>query len=283
VTIKPETATAAFLSKDSLTGSDNTFNHYRDVNPVSKFSMDRMIQESKDIAVQELYQTLTNNNQFDDYVLSRSYWYDHWWTEVGDGRLSDILKESEHSRWKFKEKSKQSAYQILSPVHNSDVLQMTCPLYFEEQILRSLNTGNMIIDDEKYEELRSFGLNGEKENLVLMMELMSNSNFEKSLVYLLFLLKEFGSKILNLKELNHVNFRSLMTFLGIGEQNLCNMSIHRMTMVLKEHKKFTKTNAMRLSMLFAGQAVNYNQVDSLWIQGPVLKADSFNELNPEEV
>jgi hypothetical protein len=96
-------------------------------------------------------------------------------------------------------------------------------------------------------------------------------------------LKEFGQKILPLKEASHVNFKSLLTFLNIKLENINSIDIHHATEILRNHKKFTRINAMQLSMLYTSESVNYTTVTpSFWTPGPVLKLNCENFLNEEE-
>ncbi len=152
---------------------------------------------------------------------------------------------------------------------------LNCDIYYEDAFLKHLNAGNIVIDEEKYQEFRAYGLTGNDENLVLMMELMSNSDFDKSVVYLLFLLKEFGSPIQKLKkESTQVNFRSLMSYLKLNVKKLGELNIYTMTGILRKHKQFTPLNAMRVATLFSGDTIDYSDSGNVcWTNGPVLKQD----------
>ena len=117
-----------------------------------------------------------------------------------------------------------------------------------------------------------------------MMELMSNCDFKESIVYLLFLLKEFWSSLIPLKESSHVNFKSLLSFLKLGQKKKHNpIDIHQMTNTLKHHKKFTRENAQRISQLFSQEYIDYdNQEYEIWTSGPVLMPDANDHLNNED-
>jgi hypothetical protein len=56
----------------------------------------------------------------------------------------------------------------------------------------------------------------DKDNHVLAMEIMANSNYSQSIFYLLRLFKDFSDKMANQKSRNHVNFKSLVSYLSIG-------------------------------------------------------------------
>lgn len=170
-------------------------------------------------------------------------------------------------------------FQILGLIRKGALEDLTCPIYLEEELLALLNSDSVTIDVEKYQEFRAFGRTADKENLILLMELMSNCNFTDSVVYLLFLLKEFGYLMESLKESNHVNFKSLLNFLELDPKDFKNVSIMDMTRALQEHNQFTETNAMRVSMLYAGDRFEYNDVSmkidgqAVWTQGPVIRKE----------
>lgn len=280
VTIKPLNATAAFVSKDGLQGSENTLNHYADLCPISVYEarifMDAVyVEKSKQV----FDMLLTNNPTVNTiYVTPRIWNMGSWGTGFGYKPFQTCIPKEIHQH-RFKQVCKNNEYQLLSPIHGSDIAKINCPVYYEESLLKLLNVGNIEITEEKYEELRSFGRTADKENHILMMELMSNSDFEKSIFYLLALLKEFGKKIVLLKERDHVNFKSLLSFLNLTDKNLEKMSIQRMTLCLKQHKQFTRTNAMKLSTLCLYDQFNQTQSDGYWALGPVLKPEYENQLN----
>jgi hypothetical protein len=157
-----------------------------------------------------------------------------------------------YSKWGMRD-LKQDLYAVTP---ESKINQLKCPIYLETEILKCLNNNRIIIDENKYEELRAFGLSGDNENLILMMELMANSDFEKSFIYLLFLLKEFGNKIVTIKEAHHVNFKSLLIYFGLNVKQLNSINLLALTAALKKHNKFTRSNVQRITSLCA-----YDQYD----------------------
>ena len=178
----------------------------------------------------------------------------------------------------------ESQYQLLAYVPDASVNSMNCPIYLQDEILKQLNTGNLIINEKKYRELRAFGETGDKDNIVLMMELMANSDYEKSVAYLIFLLREFGQKICQYSEVDHVNFKSLLNFLDIPKTKLAqrwDFNVHYITTLLKKHKVFTKNNVMMLTSLCANDSIDDN--DSCpWQSGISLKPTFYNTLDKDE-
>ena len=275
-TIKPANATAAFVSKTELMGSDSTLDFYNNLMPIDFVNLTSFLNEMTDQASAKLIESIARN--IDNIFLDTSLWkHKPYSNEFGNTRLYDVLT---HSTYSHKTESLKPEYNLLGFRRTSPLSECEAPIYFEDELLSVLNKDNFIIDEEKYEELRSFGLTEDKENEVLMMELMSNCDFEKSLVYLLFLLKEFGLNIQPYKESNHVNFKSLLSFLSLNHSDLSRIELTAMTRTLKSHKQFTRKNAARLSGLFAGSFIDYSlNENQCWTEGPVLKSNL--ELNNE--
>ena len=88
-------------------------------------------------------------------------------------------------------------------------------LFSQDDILVGLNT--LVIDDTMYRELRSQLSSKDQGSVVLAMEVMANTRFDLSMPYLLLLMQEFGKRsIAKAKSKDHVNFKSMCQYLGIG-------------------------------------------------------------------
>jgi len=280
-TIKPEYATAAFLSRNTMEGSASTFDYYKDLMPVDNQDMINWAWDWEQSHLTGLLDSLIDNGNIEQIFASKRLWFDRTYDENFSSaaeRFCDV--PGTPSRHQFKQECSQNQFQLLGFTKKSGLSNLTAEIFFEDDILSHLNVGNFVIGSTKYEELRSFGATEEKENIILMMELMSNCDFEKSVVYLLFLLKEFGKEITSYKEAEHVNFKSLLSYLKISRNKLSSITINDMTRVLREHKKFTKANALRVSMLFAGDNIDYSNTNNFcWQSGPVLKDDCLTLLD----
>jgi hypothetical protein len=286
-TIKPEYATAAFVSKQGLVGSDSTLDHYRDVYPIRKEYMFDFMNNLKDHHTTLLWDSLTEDLEDDAIIyITKNLWYTYShsgeYTNYGEN-IDEGMIQMDIRKWSFKYQASASEYQLFGITRKSGINNLQCDIYFEDDILGHLNVGNLVVGEEKYHELRSFGQTEEKENIVLMMELMSNADFKESLVYLLFLLKEFGHSIYPLKESNHVNFKSLLSYLTLGHEDLADLNLIKMTKVLRQHKKFTRDIAFQLSTLFTGEKIHYTDPENIYYtEGPVLKPNFINLLNKED-
>jgi hypothetical protein len=116
----------------------------------------------------------------------------------------------------------------------------------QDDLLSLLNTG-VEMDQKMYEDIHRLFESTDKENTRLAMEAMANCDFQKSAVYLLLLLKEYGSKISNSGNKHHVNFKSLIKYFQI--RNLENMSVDNMIDSLRHQKLLSVDNLNRLMPL----------------------------------
>jgi hypothetical protein len=92
----------------------------------------------------------------------------------------------------------------------------TRDLYFEDSLLKYINgTDAVTIDETMFKTLSDMFTSNDHDNTVLAMEIMANSNYFDSLVYLLILFEEFGGPISNQRSRNHVNFKGLCAYLDI--------------------------------------------------------------------
>ena len=72
----------------------------------------------------------------------------------------------------------------------------------------------VVIDSLMFDQLTVMFNSSDNDNHVLAMEIMSNSNYVDSLLYLEFLFKEHSNKMYNCHTKKHVNFKSLLGYLG---------------------------------------------------------------------
>ena len=287
VTIKPENATVAFINKDGLTGSDSTFKHYNDLMPILRPEANRIIEAYTDSNRKMMLKSILDNPAIEQIFLSKEWWCQFMYTDsflrennqVNTNLLLESVKKYFHEQH-----CTESQYQLLAYVPDASVNSMNCPIYLQDEILKQLNTGNLIINEKKYRELRAFGETGDKDNIVLMMELMANSDYEKSVAYLIFLLREFGQKICQYSEVDHVNFKSLLNFLDIPKKKLEQrwyFNINYIATLLKKHKVFTKNNVMILTTLCANDSIDDN-ASCPWQSGISLKPTFYNTLDKDE-
>ncbi len=74
----------------------------------------------------------------------------------------------------------------------------------------------VLIDLDTYQNLRNMFKSSDSDNHVMAMEIMANSNYLESLLYLEMLFFHHGGQIDYSRTKNHVNFKSLKNYLGRG-------------------------------------------------------------------
>jgi hypothetical protein len=103
--------------------------------------------------------------------------------------------------------------EILDKALNSSTVQL-CD---EQDLLENLNGDDaLVITQAEFNQLSEMFKSSDADNHVLAMEIMANSNYSQSIFYLLRLFKDFTSQMANQRSRNHVNFKSLVSYLSIG-------------------------------------------------------------------
>ena len=93
------------------------------------------------------------------------------------------------------------------------LMEKDIPIVNQNVLSNLLNT--VVIDKEMYTELSKMLDSEDHNNHVLAMEMMANTDYEESALYLLFLLKNHSSVISYSKVWNHVNFSALKQFFDL--------------------------------------------------------------------
>ena len=249
-TIKPSKATVLFIDPANIDESESTFS----VKKIGKVKIDKIISfllALKDDHIRTLANSIIPN--VEDIFLGETLWdqkrYNTSFTVDGS-----CLKDHGITKWDImyeREGCYTTKLCCLSPtsdLHKVDFEKTQ--VCHTDAVLGLLNENKLVIDENKYHELVSLAESSQSEDVVVMMELMANSDYDNSLPYLLGLFHKFGSKINGRKEANHVNFKSLMNYCNFQARDLAyNISLQKMIDVLKAHKKFTRENALTIMSL----------------------------------
>jgi hypothetical protein len=98
---------------------------------------------------------------------------------------------------------------------------LSLDLYNESKLLKYINgVDAATIDDTMFNQISDMFKSSDGDNHVLAMEIMANSNYIDSLLYLEMLFKEYSGKMYNCHTKNHVNFKSLLSYLGKSKSNM---------------------------------------------------------------
>jgi hypothetical protein len=119
----------------------------------------------------------------------------------------DLFNSNSSSRFVFVKEDHKEVYPHIAGA----------PLYKEEALLLHLNGEEAVeIDEKMFIALGEMFSSSDKDNHTLAMEIMANSHFEKSLLYLELLFVDYSAVMTNCKTRHHVNFKSLVSFLNKG-------------------------------------------------------------------
>ena len=92
---------------------------------------------------------------------------------------------------------------------------LSLDLYSESKLLKHINGDDAAtIDETMFNQISDMFKSSDQDNHILAMEIMANCNYIESLLYIEMLFKEFYSHMGNCHTRNHVNFKSLISFLG---------------------------------------------------------------------
>lgn len=94
-------------------------------------------------------------------------------------------------------------------------LLATSNLYNQNELFKYIMEDSAIITEEIYKNLCNMFESSQREDHILAMSIMSNSNIIKSLPYIFRLLNKYGlNKIHVYPEKNHINFKTLLTIIN---------------------------------------------------------------------
>jgi hypothetical protein len=88
-------------------------------------------------------------------------------------------------------------------------------IYDESSVIDILNGEEAtVIDKDMFEHIQEMFKSSDRDNWVLAMEIMANSKYTESLIYLELLFYFNANRIADINSKNHVNFKSLVSYLG---------------------------------------------------------------------
>jgi len=109
------------------------------------------------------------------------------------------------------------------------------PIYCESELLTNINgDDSTVIDYDVYQQLKSMFESSDDDNHILAMEIMANSHYENSILYLLMLISDFNSVISNTHTKNHVNFKSMLAYFNWVPRQVSHMSADNIIKIINE-------------------------------------------------
>ena len=165
------------------------------------------------------------------------------------------------------------------------------PIYNESELITNINgDDSTIIDEEVFQQLKNMFESSDSDNHILAMEIMANSHYEKSILYLQMLLSDYNYQISNSHTKNHVNFKSMLSYFNWAPRNINNRSAEQIVSIIDEKGLLTVDMIKRLYKEYTRSVhgnINYSdvfEVKEFTIKQAYLdklNLSSLNLINPE--
>jgi len=165
------------------------------------------------------------------------------------------------------------------------------PIYNESELITNINgDDSTIIDEEVFQQLKNMFESSDNDNHVLAMEIMANSHYEKSVLYLQMLLSDYSYQISNSHTKSHVNFKSMLSYFDWAPRNLGTRSAEQIIKIIDEKGLLTVDMIKRLYNAYTTSIygnINYSnvfEVKEFTIKQEYLdklNLSSLNLINPE--
>lgn len=167
------------------------------------------------------------------------------------------------------------------------------PIYCESELITNINgDDSTIIDYDVYKQLQTMFESSDDDNHVLAMEIMANSHYEKSVLYLLMLISDYQHVISNTHTKNHVNFKSMLAYFNWIPRNISSLNAYHIVKIIDQKGLLTLDMIKVLYKEYTNdihRMISYDEVFE--IKEVTIKQDyldklnltSLNLINPEEL
>jgi hypothetical protein len=167
------------------------------------------------------------------------------------------------------------------------------PIYCESELLTNINgDDSTVIDYDVYKQLKSMFESSDDDNHILAMEIMANSHYENSVLYLLMLISDFSHVISNTHTKNHVNFKSMLSYFNWVPRQISSQSADDIIKIIDGKGLLTLNMIKILYKEYTGDIHRNIAYDDVFeIKEVTIKQDyldklnltSLNLINPEEL
>lgn len=166
-------------------------------------------------------------------------------------------------------------YKDLFPtISNIDIIS-------ESNLLKYINGADAtVIDEIMFKQLYDMFESSDTDNHIIAMEIMANSDYIDSLIYIEMLFEEFSSKMSDCRTKSHVNFKSLISFLGKNKSYM-HTDIDDIVKSLITKNVFD-IDKVKIIMKYYGKRIaeqggtDYFHVKSITLSGPTAEMLNIN-------
>jgi len=149
----------------------------------------------------------------------------------------------------------------------------------ESCLLDQLNGDDaVIIDADMFTQLSTMFNSSDDDNHILAMEILANSKYKESLLYIEMLFKDYSYKIGNCHTKNHVNFKSLLSYLGKANRYI-DTSLDNIMESLISKKVLTKDKVDILLENYGHEIKNRGDSNYFKVQTITVNEDTLSLLN----
>ncbi len=141
-------------------------------------------------------------------------------------------------KWNGLDKRFKGQMEFIKPLNNELFLRKA-EYYTEDSLLKISNAHKISITRDNYIDWKNFATSEDEENKSLLMELMTNCDFEKSIAFLYALLYQYGYGLRHIKGYDHVGFRSLLSYLDLNKSELRYLSLDTVENKIKSKNLWT--------------------------------------------
>jgi hypothetical protein len=120
-------------------------------------------------------------------------------------------------------------------------------IFDQEDIISLINQDAIVIGKDMYSRLCDMLGNNNRADHLVALEIIANCNINPSLHYVLLLMKQYANTIINLKESKHVNFKSLLEYIGITRREMTWLNEDKIIDILMQKDVLTMSNISELA------------------------------------
>jgi hypothetical protein len=154
-------------------------------------------------------------------------------------------------------------------------------IYSETELLNNINgDDSTVIDEEVFQQLKNMFDSSDDDNHVLAMEIMANSKYEDSVLYLLMLISENAYKINNSNTRNHVNFKSMLTYFGWQPRDVTHINTDNIIEMIDNKGLLTVDMIKRLYQEYSEDIIRNIYYDDVFeVKEVTIKQEYLEKLN----
>ena len=176
----------------------------------------------------------TKTEQFTQYVdwLKTHMDFDTYYTDKYDTAVAACNPDVIYMEYGTANDMSSKGFSMVSPMSSAvyfvedeyrDVLDgiQNKPIYDESELLAMINGDDAVtITPEIYQQLVKMFQSSDQDNHIMAMEIMANSNYIESALYLLILLERYAHRIGDCHTKNHVNFKSMVSYFNLAVKEI---------------------------------------------------------------